>query len=389
MYRTISSRLTALFAVDGSHLNQYLHRAPTIKKSLCEDLILHDEILVPTQDFLTAAGLILILGESSFCDLLEHAKIKFIRTRGVWGYVRGTGPEGGLAVFGDPKNERPQDSPIDQSVDAALRVIQDRINDNKRLRRLIIDRSLTAESSEILGAVTRESIRDLKSSAIWKPEYDFENPDLVALPGVEQMQVRVLDSNVKFLQNEIDTLLALVLYNSEIYLAQKFESQNTSPFFPIGDLLNLKAKRLANLGTRSIDLWTLLEVNGIPDFSRVDFQDRSAFRDLLKVVSSRSAQEFRGWFHEREGLTDKEIFKEYLSLVKQVPWIQRLPAKVLRFVVTTAIGLVPIVGQIVDAFDTFVVDSLFRGRSPKFFIDDLTKITTTMVENDRTRSTAK
>jgi len=54
MYKTVSSRLTAFWNVDGGHLARYLERKSVIIKSLCEDLILHDQILVPTQDYLTA-----------------------------------------------------------------------------------------------------------------------------------------------------------------------------------------------------------------------------------------------------------------------------------------------------------------------------------------------
>ena len=57
-----------------------------------------------------------------------------------------------------------------------------------------------------------------------------------------------------------------------------------------------------------------------------------------------------------------------------MPWIQRLPSKTLRVAITLGTGLVPILGLITSLFDTFVVDRLFRGKSPKFFIDDLTNI---------------
>ena len=92
MFRTISSRLTAQFNVDGGHLQRYLDNKSIITKSFCEDLILHDQILVPTQDYLTACGLILIIGEKGFIELIERDKLKFIRTRRGFGFISGKGP---------------------------------------------------------------------------------------------------------------------------------------------------------------------------------------------------------------------------------------------------------------------------------------------------------
>jgi len=118
-----------------------------------------------------------------------------------------------------------------------------------------------------------------------------------------------------------------------------------------------------------------LEINGVPDFSNVDFTEGSSFRDLLKVFSSRNADEFRRWFQDRHLLTEKEILGEYISLLKQVPWVERLPSKILRFAIITGAGLIPVAGQVIGIFDAFVVNRLFRGRSPKFFIDALTNAT--------------
>jgi hypothetical protein len=78
MYRNIASRLTAHFQVDGSHLNRYLDRRSVVQKSLLEELVLHDQILIPTPDFLTADGLILITGEKGMIDLLESERFRFI-----------------------------------------------------------------------------------------------------------------------------------------------------------------------------------------------------------------------------------------------------------------------------------------------------------------------
>ncbi|MHB8791825.1 MAG: hypothetical protein ACYC6O_00590 [Thermoleophilia bacterium] len=374
MYKTVSSRLTALFNPDGGHLNRYLQRKSVISKSFCEDLFLQDQILIPTQDYLTAAGLITIFGEKGFIELLERDRLKFIRTRGVFGYIRGTGPDGGLVTFKDPKNQRPQDSPIEQSVNSALNVIAGNIKERKKLQEIVVENSFSIDWTEILTAVGREAIQDLQQTSLWRSEYEFNKQDLLALPGMEKMQVRVIGPGHDPKRNVVDTLLALALYNSDIYLAEKYDCQDVSPFFSVGDLLDLKRARFEQASGISENLWMLLEVNGVPDFSQIEFREGSVMNDLLEISASSNAKDFRNWFHTNSHLSEKEILREYIGVLNSMPRIQSLPLKSLRFVVTTACGYVPVLGPVLSFFDTFIVDRLFRGASPKFFIDDLTKI---------------
>lgn len=374
MHRTVSSRLTALFNPDGGHLQRYINRRTVITKSFCEDLILHDQILVPTQDYLTACGLILIIGEKGFIELLERDKLKFIRTRGGFGFISGKGPAE-IGVFHDPSNQRPIDSPIEQSVDAGLTVIEDKIKEKKKLHKVIVQNSFSIEWTTILKAVKRESIRDLKYTETWKSEYESNSPDFIVLPATKKVQVRVIGPMYDPMANVADTLLALTLYNSDLYLAEKFGCQDISPFYPIGDLLEIKRNRLLKATGYSDKLWTLLEINGVPDLSQIDLTKGSNLRDLLAVSTNRNAKDFRDWFHKNQELSEKEILREYLGVLQRVPWIQKLPSKMLRFIVTSVFGAVPPLGQAISFFDSFIIDKLFKGRSPKFFIDDLTNIT--------------
>ncbi len=94
MFKVLAGNLSATFNLDGGHLQRYLQRKEAITKSLCEEIILHDQIIIPTHDYLTACGIFLLLGEKNFISLLHSEKIRFLRLRGVFGYVRGTGRDG-------------------------------------------------------------------------------------------------------------------------------------------------------------------------------------------------------------------------------------------------------------------------------------------------------
>ena len=148
-----------------------------------------------------------------------------------------------------------------------------------------------------------------------------------------------------------------------------------SPFFPNVDLLELKNKRIMRNCNTSKKIWTLLEINGVPDLSKIDLSKEANLLKFLKVVNNKNSNDFRAWFHNNKDLDEKEILKEYLGVLQQVPTIDKIPSKSLRFVSTSILGLIPVVGQLASFFDSFVINKLFKDKSPKFFIDDLTNFT--------------
>ncbi|NGZ97875.1 MAG: hypothetical protein CV089_17425 [Nitrospira sp. WS110] len=216
---------------------------------------------------------------------------------------------------------------------------------------------------------------------MWKARFVLPNPDLVALPGIKEMQVKVIGMNSDPLGNPIDTLLELASYNSDLYLAEKFGCVDASPFFPIGDFLRIKAIRASG---QSDALWNLFEINDIPDFSDVDLIEDGRFSVLHKVTLSSKANSFRKWFHSRESWNERDVLKEYLTVIQEIPWTQKLPTRILRFITTTGLGLIPGVGQVASFIDSFICDRAFRKDSPKFFIDDIRQLAKTKGLRQRT-----
>lgn len=139
MLKVLAGELSATFNIDGQHFDRYIDRKNLVVGSLSDQLLLHDQILIPTQDYLTAAGLIRIIGEHNVLTLLGEERISFIRLRGAFGYVRGTGEDGRLLTFNSPNV--PSSMPIDQSVAAGLSVIDNEYKERKRLPELLISRS--------------------------------------------------------------------------------------------------------------------------------------------------------------------------------------------------------------------------------------------------------
>ncbi len=372
MFKVLAGNLSATFNLDGGHLERYLQKKDAITKSLCEEIILHDQILIPTHDYLTACGIFRLLGEKNFITLLQSDKVRFLRLRGVFGYVRGTGRDGSLAVFLDPASKRPQDSPVEISVEAGLSVIADQMKERNVVRDLLIRNSISLETSEIIHDIRPDIYSDLKATNLWNDKYKFPKKDLLALPGMKKMQVRVLGPGLDMNTNIVDSLLSLAMFNVELYLMAKHGCTSSSTVLPLGDLINLKLNRLTDESTRSKNMWSLFEINNIPDFGKIDLSNETHFKDLIKLSDSRNAKQFREWFHPLSRLEQNHVFKEYIQLINDVPWAQQLPAKVIRFLVPTAVGVIePISGTILGLLDAFVIDSLVKGKSPKYFIENL------------------
>jgi hypothetical protein len=187
--------------------------APLLSERYVTNYCCMIKILIPTHDYLTAAGLVRILGEDNFRTLLEEERLRFLRLRGIFGYVRGSGPDGRLLTMLDPQRRRPDSSSIDLSVEAGLSAIRGEYTGHKRLAELITVSSHDIELHTAIDATHRDTYSDLSQTALWRESYQLANPDLLALPGVDQMGVRVIGPGIDISNNIVDACLALGLMN--------------------------------------------------------------------------------------------------------------------------------------------------------------------------------
>lgn len=372
MLKVLAGDLSATFNLDGMHGQRYVERRAEVAQSLCEQLLIHDQIIIPTHDYLTAAGLIALFGERAVIALLESDQLQFIRLRGLFGYVRGKGRDGGLVTYGDPAAQRPQDSPIESSIAAGLDAIQLPLTERGKLAKLLAEKSHPMELSQVVDAVRDNAYADLRHTPLWHNYYTFHKPGLLKLPGMQKMQTRVLGPNTDASGNPVDALLALTLTNIELYLSKQFGCTSMSTGSPVGDCLDIKLSYLKRDHPARNRLWSFLEVANVPNLAAVTLADSAKFSSLLKLTQSRNASVFREWFHHTAQLSEQEVLTRYVDLLHEVPWAQTSPVKVLRFAISTGLGVVnPALGMAAGVADTFLLDRLLRGNSAKYFIEDL------------------
>lgn len=372
MLKVLAGDLSATFNLDGLHGQRYVDRRAEVAQTLCEQLILHDQILIPTQDYLTAAGLVAILGERLLIDLLESDQLQFVRMRGLFGYVRGDGSGGGLATFQDPEAIRPQDSSLECSIAAGLDAINQPLAEREKLAKLLAEKSHPMELSQILHEVHGNAYADLRHTPLWRDRFAFHKPGLLKLPGMQKMQTRVLGPETEAAKNPVDALLALTLTNIELYLSKQFDCTSMSTGSPVGDCVALKLGRLNRSHPARDRLWSFFEVTNVPNLAAITMGDSEKFSALLRLTQNRNAKQFREWFHQTAHLSEKEVTTRYIDLLHEVPWAATAPAKIIRFGVSLVLDAVaPIAGKVAGIMDSFVLDRLLRGRSAKYFIEDL------------------
>ncbi|MCK9199828.1 MAG: hypothetical protein M0P59_05970 [Gallionella sp.] len=102
-----------------------------------------------------------------------------------------------------------------------------------------------------------------------------------------------------------------------------------------------------------------------PCLAEVIDSGEQSFDDFLKLLDR--AARFKDWLKSVN--PDEGLIKTYMRDVASEGWIQKLPAKSLRYMFTTALGATNPVTSLVSGFaDTFLVEKLLAGWRPNHFV---------------------
>jgi hypothetical protein len=353
------------------------HRASF--QHLVDSVLLYDSVEVPTQDFLVIAVLLRQLGERAVVDLLSSGSLRFIHMRGSLGY---SGRRGLSHFWIDvpPDVEKPNPySPPDEALGIVLAHLRGRPKGHN-FQRLVLEATTEVNAEAALEEVRRETIADLRRSPELRKYCGLREGKLDPLPGLPPNQVRIyggVDSD-EWSGDATDLVLALAAANTELWLAEHSDCMDASTASPIGQVLKSKVVASTDESDALGGFATLCEIAGVPDLAEGVLAWRVPMSGLLRLKGSRDGEQFRTWFHENCRTDAKAIAREYARLIQDIPMVERLPARVVRFLAVTAFCIIasdnPLVGAAVGAADSFFVARWLRGHSPKFFVDKLRKL---------------
>ncbi|MFZ1546207.1 MAG: hypothetical protein WAT12_03790 [Candidatus Nitrotoga sp.] len=175
-----------------------------------------------------------------------------------------------------------------------------------------------------------------------------------AVPPVDPLTVAHLLSNI--LDARADLALA------SFYGGDFVTSAVTSSIIQIR---HAELLRRSKLNVDSRQQFTEVVLPDSPSLAEViDLSERS-FDEFLNLLDR--AGRFKDWLKTVN--PDEDLIRTYMRDVSSEGWIQRLPAKSLRYVLTLALEATnPAVGLVSGFIDNFVVEKLLSGWRPNHFV---------------------
>ena len=357
-------------------------------KQLINNTLLYDEIVIPTQDFLGYGILVDVLGERAVLDLLEADRLRFLRVKGSIAY----GPAGrGLMTYVMMNSEK---RPV-RGMGEVEEAITWALGGSNAPRRDPLLASLALQKTQEIelpvGEIRHETYMDVLNSPYLREAFSLRSRDMDNLAGIDRTQMRVYSGpEASHRGDEIDTLLSIAAANLELRLAQVAGCSDASTLSPVGHLLKAKADRSFD-GLDAAEAFTVLrEIADVPDVGEAVLNKHTTVGDVIKISKTRNGEQFRKWFHENCRDNPIATGKEYAALLRDVPRIQSIPVKVLRFILTSGIGAIPGIGPLLGlaggAVDNFFIEKWLRGNSPKYLIEDLSQIQAESEPNEPSKS---
>lgn len=345
-------------------------------KRLLEGIILHGHVTVPTESYLSFTALIDVLGEGAVLDLLDAGILRFVRINRALAY---TGNGAGLKFFeiADPNGRtQPYFGPIGEAIDWAVSGLNRPIS-NPAIKVVAARATQEINVDDHLNAIKHETYTDILEDPYLHGLFALRNSNMDRLSGIAPNQVKTYEGvNPNTPNDEIELVLSLARTNLEMLLAAESGCADCSTIMAVGHLIKSKMRRhdVQNSGVEEFAV--LREIADIPDLGEAVLNKELGVRDIINLRDSRHYRGFREWFHQNCRTDPITTAREYSQMVQRLSAVQSFPGRVLRFIVTSALGVVgsPAVAASASVIDSFFLEKWFRGASPKFFIKDLQQV---------------
>jgi hypothetical protein len=335
-------------------------------KFLVESVIIHDRIILPTENYVVVTALVRVLGQRAVIELLEAGLLRFIRVPAHFAYF----PEGRGLVYGAMPFFGKSPPSLRADVLADVKWAFEGINGvDPALPRLVVDVSEDLDLSGISDNIierTYEDFRQLHLADGLDPEH---------LPLDPMSFVTSHGSASTRTDEPIPRLLAMATANLEMQMMTHAATLDLATSTPIGHALLAYERRS---GMSRDKFATFRQLTGIPDIGELAIGNTAVVSKLLRLRESTAGSQFRAWFHESCAADPIAAARAYVDLLHAVPKVRSTAAKVVRLLITNGVGLLPIVGPIVSLLagvtDTFVVDRIAERNSATFFVDQVRQI---------------
>lgn len=177
-------------------------------------------------------------------------------------------------------------------------------------------------------------------------------------PALEPIKIAHLLTNI--LDSRAD--LALSSYYGGDFVTSAVNSS-------IIQIRHAELLRRAKLNQDSRQQFIEVTLPDTPSLAEVIDSGERTFDDFLKLLDQ--SARFKDWLNTVN--PDENLIRTYLRDVSSEGWIQRLPAKSVRYMFTTAIEATfkathPAAGLVAGIVDSFLLDRIFAGWRPNHFV---------------------
>lgn len=173
-------------------------------------------------------------------------------------------------------------------------------------------------------------------------------------PSLEALKLPLLLTNI------IEARADIVL--SSFYGGDFVTSSLTS------QLIQLKYAELlrrTNLNTSSQRHFSSIVMPDTPSLAEAIDSGERSFDDFLNLLDK--ANRFKDWLKATN--PDEDLLQTYIRDISSKGWIEKLPSKSIRYVLTLGLGAVnPVAGIVAGLVDNFVIDKLLSGWRPNHFV---------------------
>ncbi|MBU9175905.1 hypothetical protein [Burkholderia gladioli] len=349
-----------------------------IKKSLFEQFLLFDSISFKVYgENIPLAFLLHAFGKKGLDALIEQKAINFVHwTQNIVHFVTEVT---GVNPLGHGKFTSEAHSDPEKSVALAAQWMP-------RLRK----KEMAALVNKVVPLYSRPR-EGLAETAIKATESAFHSGKLVGL-GLDPEKIEI--TAVPLPMRKLMGKCADEVFEYSLLQENQMTSFSNFEYFY---LFNESATRIANISKTMDGFRRIAEMQDIPDFKIIFDAIESPLLNVPKIRNKRSSKKFRAWLAGAvSGESGHSVTREYTEAVAEGKgFFQTNTGKVTKAVLTTSIGtgvatildarletaviaslaaskvVDPLVDLGLDLLDTYVLDGLTKGWTPKLFFDDL------------------
>jgi hypothetical protein len=342
-------------------------------RQLIENVLLYDQVVVPTGNFLSIRFLSQAFGMETLAVLMDEEILKFNRLIGEVVYA---GAGTGLTVIKvDVPASRKNNAPVSPAwwpTGVAATAILAELPGVTSLRAKQVAAKFVHATKDIDLDSLRTALRNRTISTAHSPTIDsklrVEGSDLDNL-GIRPNQIKILEGLGSDIERD-DVGKALLIARTELEILAKERSgcDDLSTLSPIGKILAAKTNEQTALER-------LYQISEVPDLGTAVMNGAVSIKQIIDLRSSRNWQEFAKWFHESCASEPDRVGREYVRLLKATAPLDSTFFKIVRLLLPLAVSVFsPAASIAVTAADSFVVPKI-RSPSAKYFVEELEQLT--------------